>query len=197
MDKQSWRNHIKRLRNRLTKDEHQRFSREICQRVLAQPRYRRAKTILYFFSFQSEVETRPLINTGLVQQKKVILPLANIDQGTLSFFEVRDLTTELEIGAYGIWEPKAEHLRSVCPHEIELVLTPGLVFDQRGYRIGYGGGYYDRFFGGLSKKPYLVALAFELQVLSTPLPVLEFDIPVDLIVTEQRVIFCQEKRKRG
>lgn len=197
MDKQSLRNRIQRLRGQLTEEERQRFSLEICRQVSAISQYQRAKTILYFMSFRSEVETRPLILEGLAQQKKVILPLTDIDQQKLSFSELRNLATELQIGAYGICEPKAEYIRTVSAREIDLVLTPGLVFDETGYRIGYGGGYYDRFLGSLRKKPFLIALAFELQVLHTPLPVEEFDIPVDLIVTERRVILCQEKREKG
>ncbi len=197
LEKEVLRKEISRLRDELSITDRQLFSRSIHKRVLSHPEYQKADTILYFISFRSEIDTISLIKDGLISGKKVVIPITNLEEGYLTFSELRDFEQELEYGAYNILEPKTEYIRPVVPEEIELVLNPGLVFDELGYRIGYGGGYYDRFLGGLDKKPFLLAPAYELQVISDAIPYEEYDIPVDLIATERRLIPCRENREKG
>ena len=97
-----------------------------------------------------------------------------------------DLGSEVEEGTFGIPEPRPEFRRPFPPEKIDLVVVPGLAFDERGYRIGYGGGYYDGF---LTKCPQALfaGLAYEMQILKCTFPSTR-DVPVHKIITEDRVI---------
>jgi 5-formyltetrahydrofolate cyclo-ligase len=90
-------------------------------------------------------------------------------------------------------EPKPDRIKLIALEEMDLVITPGVVFDKKGCRIGYGGGFYDGLFKSLQKEKVSVALAFELQMVEE-VPVDNRDEPVDIIVTEGRVIRCNAKR---
>jgi 5-formyltetrahydrofolate cyclo-ligase len=90
-------------------------------------------------------------------------------------------------GYMGIAEPDASILHRVDPLEIDMVVVPGVAFDMARNRIGYGGGYYDRFLCTLRPDCLKVAVAFELQVFDS-IPAASYDIPVDIIVTEERII---------
>ncbi|AZR73085.1 5-formyltetrahydrofolate cyclo-ligase [Anoxybacter fermentans] len=195
MDKQTLRRKISQLRDQLSERKRELYSKKIRQRLEGLLSYKKAHTILYFVSFRSEVNTIPLIKKGLAIGKRVILPITNLSTGRLTFSELKDFDKELVVGTYGILEPKKEFIRPVQPEEIDFVLMPGLVFDHNGYRIGYGGGFYDRFLGELTRRPKLVAVAYELQVMDKPLPHEDHDIPVDMIVTEKRLIYCVKNRK--
>ncbi len=190
------RKEISRLRDQLSLKERKQYSEMIQRRITELSIYQEARTILYFVSFRSEVDTIPLIQDGLALNKRVVLPISDPSRGCLTFSEMRDCERELSPGAYGILEPKKEFMRPVQAPEIDFVLMPGLVFDLYGYRIGYGGGYYDRFLGELASKPSLIAIAFDLQIYNEPLPYEEHDIPVDFIATEKRLINCRENRKK-
>lgn len=193
-DKKELRQIVSRMRDSLTPEERAAYSAVIQDRIMGMECYRQAQTVAYFVSFRSEVDTIPLIRHGLAAGKRVLLPVVDRAAHRLLFSELRDFAGELSLSTYGILEPKPEYHRPVAAAEIEFVLTPGLVFDIWGYRIGYGGGFYDRFLSGLERKPRTVAVAYSLQVLDEPLPHEGFDIPVDRIVTEHGVVQCREKR---
>ena len=104
--------------------------------------------------------------------------------------EILDVNEDLAPGPWNIPEPKLEKLRPLEPEEIDFVVVPGVAFDQQGNRLGYGGGYYDRFFTQLRAEVPLVAITFEVQVLAE-IPVAPWDRQVDLLITEKRVIHCK------
>lgn len=195
MEKKELRQAILRLRDQLSPEERASYSRTIRTHVESLPVYREAQTVAYFVSFKSEVDMIPLIRQGLAEGKRVLLPIADIESRKLTFSELQDFDVELSLSTYGILEPKKEFIRPVAYEEIELVLTPGVVFDRLGYRIGYGGGFYDRFLGSLAVKPPTVAIAFDLQVSDSLLPREGFDMPVDQIITERRKIPCEDFRE--
>lgn len=194
-DKNKLRNKISSLRDKISNDDWTSLSEQINDKVKGLTPYKKADTALFFCSFRSEVNTIPLIKTALEEGKKVILPITDTSRGELIFSQLKDFEEELTEGTYGILEPKDEYIRPVDPEEFDFVLMPGMVFDKKGYRIGYGGGYYDKFLGCLSELPHLVAVAFDLQVIDGQVPYEDHDIPVDLIVTEERVINCEKNRK--
>lgn len=105
----------------------------------------------------------------------------------LTFSEIRGLDKELEIGAFGIREPKPEFLHPVRLEEAQVVLVPGIAWDYRGYRIGYGGGYYDRTINSLHTSVFMIGLAYEFQIVKQ-IPTGRYDRRVDKLVTEKRVI---------
>jgi len=98
---------------------------------------------------------------------------------------------ELEPGYYNILTPKQEFIRYIDPSEIDLVIVPGAVFDREGYRVGYGGGYYDKFLSSKIRKDISkIAIAFDLQIVDK-VPREEHDISVDYIITEKEIIKCK------
>ena len=105
--------------------------------------------------------------------------------------EICDLRRDLHPGYKGIPEPSEDASRQVLENELGLIIAPGLAFDKRGYRIGYGKGFYDRFLFGLSQKVPAVGLAFDFQVVPT-LPVSPGDFPLDLIITDERMIWREK-----
>jgi 5-formyltetrahydrofolate cyclo-ligase len=119
--------------------------------------------------------------------KRVCIPKALPKSRELIPSLLLDWGEDLDPGAYEIPEPRSGALRPIEASEIDLLIVPGVAFDLKGNRLGYGGGYYDRFFPLLRPQTPLVALAFELQIVSW-VPVEEWDQQVHCIVTEERVI---------
>ncbi len=156
-------------------------SRKIEERLFALPEFRAARVVMFFASFRSEVETLPMIRRALAEGKRVVLP--KVAGRDLALFEIRDVDRDVQTGTWGIPEPVQG--ASVAVQDIDFLIVPGAVFDERGNRLGYGAGYYDRIlsnYGGPT-----TALAFEIQVVSK-VPVAAHDVPVQKIVTERRVI---------
>ena len=159
----------------------QEWGQRVAERFLALPEVRPATTIMLFWSFGSEVPTRPLIDR--LHERGVAVALPRIEGAEL--VPVRyvpgDPTTLTSFGA----EEPVGGVR-LDPSAIDVVGVPGVAFDRRGRRIGYGRGYYDRFLRGL--RAFTVGLAFELQVLDEDLPGGSFDLAVDAIVTEDGTV---------
>ena len=163
-----------------------RLSAAAIERAQALDAFRRARVVLGYASFGSELDTRLLLQQVLAGGRTLVLPRVDREARRLGLHEVRDLDAELRPGTWGIPEPVPARCRLVAPAEIDFVLVPGLVFDPEGGRIGYGAGYYDRLLGAWPEPlPPLVAAAFELQVVPA-VPVLATDRRVDLVVTESR-----------
>ncbi|MDP7322999.1 MAG: 5-formyltetrahydrofolate cyclo-ligase, partial [Candidatus Woesearchaeota archaeon] len=109
----------------------------------------------------------------------------------LQLSEIKNFN-ELEPKTWGILEPKDEFIRKFDIENVDLVIIPGIVFDQNGHRIGYGYGYYDRFLKKLDKNVVKIGFGFEFQIVDK-IPEEKHDVPVDIMVTEKRVINCNEK----
>jgi 5-formyltetrahydrofolate cyclo-ligase len=154
-----------------------------------------AGVMMVYVDFRNEVKTAAIITTALNQGKRVVIPVCK-EAGQLIPSEVYQFPEDLEPGTWGILEPKPGRLRPVEPGEIDLVLVPGVAFDQRGNRLGYGAGYYDRFLAKASPSATFVALAYELQVVEDVFPV-EHDMPVHYILTEDRLIDCRDNYAGG
>jgi 5-formyltetrahydrofolate cyclo-ligase len=155
----------------------------ITQRVLSLPEVVAAKHVMAFWSFGSEVPTLPLLTALSDRGVRVALP--RIEDGDL---EVRawspgDPMTETSFGAL---EP-AEGAR-VDPGALDVVVVPAVAFDRHGRRVGYGGGFYDRFLPRLRLEAARIGIAYAVQVLDRDLPSGAFDQPVDAVVTEVEVV---------
>jgi 5-formyltetrahydrofolate cyclo-ligase len=109
-----------------------------------------------------------------------------LQEKRLLLSEIRDFPGELSQGSFGILEPKAEFIRPVSPEELEIVVVPGVAFDYEGTRIGYGGGFYDRFLKEV-KDATIIGLAYECQILPK-LPRKDHDVRVDKIITPKCII---------
>lgn len=146
--------------------------------------YRRSSVVLVYVGFGSELQTETFLRRVLDDGKVLLLPRVNREERRLDLHEVENLDQDLEAGTWGIREPKPDLCRRVEPAAIDFVLVPGVAFDPRGARLGYGGDYYDRLFAVCTDShPFLVAAALELQMVDE-VPLEEHDARVDLIITE-------------
>ncbi len=168
----------------LGEEERKTKSRIIQQKILDLPEFKKAKVVLLFLDFRGEVETMALAEATIALKKRLILPRC-APQGILLPIEVSDLTQDLEPGAFGIREPKLT-LGVVEPLEIDLIIIPGSGFDLQGNRLGYGGGFYDRFFMRMNPSTPRVALSFECQVIAQ-VPVDKHDAKMTMLITENDV----------
>jgi 5-formyltetrahydrofolate cyclo-ligase len=180
-DKRRVRNAVRGERDAVPVEVREERAERMVGRFLDLPEVRRARTIMLFSSFGSEVPTGSLIER--LHARGVVVALPRIEGAALVPvpYAPGDPTTTTSFGAQ---EPTADV--RLDPSSIDVVGVPGVAFDRRGRRIGYGGGYYDRFLRGLPA--FTVGLVFGLQVVDRDLPAGRFDLPVDAIVTEDETI---------
>lgn len=169
-------------------------SASITEKIIDLEEYRRAGTIMVYVDFRNEVETAALIRAALAAGKRVAVPVTDIPGKKLTPSRLLDYPGDLVPGAWGILEPRAEFFRPVRPEEIDLVVVPGVAFDEKGNRLGYGGGFYDRFLPRTRQGTVYLAPAFELQVKPDVYPG-KHDCPVHILVTEERVIRTDAGRR--
>lgn len=190
VEKEHLRRYILRLRDRQSIGELEQKSGDIIDQVLHLHEYVRARGVACYVSKDSEVNTRTLIRTALDQEKRVLVPVVKSGDIDLFFSEIRDLGKELATGTFGILEPKAEFVRPVGLDVVDLMFVPGIVWDKDGYRLGWGRGYFDRAIKKLPEHVRSAGLAFNMQLINQ-VPRDQFDVPVDMVVTESRVIRCR------
>jgi|SRR5215831_11733441 len=187
VEKENLRRYILRLRNRQSISEIEQKSADIVEQVLLLHEYVRARGIACYVSKDSEVNTRTLIRNALDRDKRVLIPVVKPGDIDLFFSEVKELGKELAPGTFGILEPKTEFVRPVDLDAVDLIFVPGIVWDRDGYRLGWGRGYFDRVLTRLPEHVRSAGLAFNMQMI-TRVPRDQFDVPVDMVVTESRVI---------
>ena len=159
-------------------------SKRITARLLALDDYRKARCVMAYVGFGSEIDTARFVTETLVQGKTLVLPKVVRGNRALKLYAVQDPESQLEAGVWGIRQPRADLCAEVPASQVEFVLVPGVAFTRCCERLGYGGGFYDRFICGLAPRPALVAAAFALQVLPE-LPISATDQRVDRLVTEE------------
>lgn len=175
VNKKELRQQIRIQKRAMTEAQIEEKSRVLAEKFRACPQYAAAKTIYGYLPYNQEVRTVPMLRQALLDGKQVAVPKVFGDD--MKFILLPDLDAVAK-GYAGIPEPIADGPEADDPHA--LVLMPGLVFDPRGHRIGYGGGFYDKFLSREPKHP-TVALCYDFQVLPE-LETEEFDIPVDLVL---------------
>ena len=176
-------------RDALSAEERLKKSDEVASRLFKQPDIIKAKNIFVYVSFRSEVDTYSMINAFIEQGKTVSVPFVDMKKKSMISCRIKSQKNDLTPGTFGVPEPVPEKIDPVSPAELDITLVPGAVFGQDGSRIGYGGGFYDRFLQKNKVKSY--ALAFDLQIVdSAPFDLLT-DMKVDYIVTEKRVFECK------
>jgi len=183
-DKQEIRKKIWSLRNGMTPEEIAAKSGLIIRRLTELRDLREASTLMIFLSFGSEILTDDLLRWGWEAGKRMVIPLCRPEDRSLTPCLLGSVG-ELEIGHYGIREPKAENIRPVLREEIDAILVPAVAFDLRGYRVGYGGGYYDRFLPEVPRAVRIGAV-FSCQIVPE-IPADPHDVRIDRIVTENGV----------
>ncbi len=162
--------------------------------LLDLPEARSAETVAGFVSTRSEIETEGALAALRGRGVHVVLPRVStgLIPPRLRFHRI-DKKSDLVFGIFGLLEPRAE-APEVPAHAIDLFLVPGLAFDRRGTRIGYGGGYYDELAAYVRAHPdatnaRFVGFGFDFQLLDA-CPAGEWDIPLDTIVTDEHIVRC-------
>lgn len=175
MDKKALRAEIRAKKRAMTAQEIEEKSAALAKAFYETAEYKNAKTIYGYLPYNQEVRTVPILEQALRDGKQVAVPKVFGD--TMRFILLPDLS-RVAAGYAGIPEPVDDGPEAADPHA--LVLMPGLAFDREGHRIGYGGGFYDRFLAGEPEHP-TVALCYSFQ-LFPHLDVEAFDVPVDLVL---------------
>lgn len=175
MDKKELRRQIRKKKRAMTQEQILQASICLGELFRQTQQYQAAKTIYGYLPYNQEVRTTAILEQALADGKKVAVPKVYGDE--MRFIYLTDLS-QVEIGYAGIPEPIQD--TPVAEDPTALVLMPGLAFDRMGHRIGYGGGFYDKF---LSREPNhpTVALCYDFQLLDR-LETEEFDVPVDLVL---------------
>ena len=175
MNKQELRRAIRERKRAMTEEEIVERSNALAEKFYNSPAYQAASTIYGYLPYNQEVRTDPMLQRALDEGKRVAVPKVYGEE--MRFIYLEDLT-QVSKGYAGIPEPIAD--APVAEDKQALVLMPGLAFDPQGHRIGYGGGFYDKF---LAKEPHhpTLALCYEFQM-QAHLDTEEFDIPVDTVL---------------
>lgn len=177
LDKRALRREIAAQKRALSPAQIEAASADLTAQLLAHPLFRAARSLYAYLSYNQEVRTLPLIRQAQALGKRVAVPKVYGDEMRFLWLDDPD---QVAPGAYGIPEPIADE--PIADDDTALVLMPGLAFDPEGRRLGYGGGFYDRF---LAKEPNhpLVALCYGFQMFDH-LETEAHDIPVDLVIAD-------------
>ena len=175
MDKSALRREIREKKKAMSLSEIEERSARLGEMFAQTDAYRQAKTIYGYMPYNQEVRTVPILERAIRDGKRVAVPKVYGD--SMRFIYLDDLT-RVERNAMGIPEPVAD--APVADDKTALVLMPGLAFDEAGHRIGYGGGFYDKFLTAEPEHP-TVALCYDFQMYAH-LDTEEFDIPVDMVI---------------
>lgn len=183
-EKKDLRKIILNKRNFIDNNTKEEMDREIFNKLINLDLYKEAKNIFIYLSFGSEIDTKPIIDRALEEGKEVYIP--KVYKINKEMRAIRLNTFEdLEKNSMGILEPK-DDFNFIAKEKIDLIIVPGAVFDFKGNRIGYGGGYYDRFLSNIKDKRNKIVLAYNLQIVDN-IEAEEHDIKVDYIITNSRI----------
>lgn len=161
------------LQNREEKDK------AILERFLSLTQYKTAKTVMTYLSYKSEPDTLALAEKMIQDGKTVCAPVCG-EHGQMDSFAFSDLSL-LHRSSMGIWEPPEDRL--IPPEDIDLIIVPGCAFTKNGYRLGYGGGYYDRYL----PKTHAFTCGFFYEALKREFPSEETDVPLHAAITEEQI----------
>ncbi|WP_087971682.1 5-formyltetrahydrofolate cyclo-ligase [Oceanobacillus rekensis] len=174
---------IENLKN-LPEVDRKRIEEKLRAQLLSSSLWSGAETIGITMAQEFEWSTKPIIQAAWEQNKKICVPKCYPKEKKLTFFELKSFD-QLEVVYYNLLEPKPEMDKEINKNSMDLLIVPGVVFDRNGYRIGFGGGYYDRFLKGYPN--ISISLCSKLQ-LENHVPAEDFDIAVNYLITEDEMI---------
>ncbi|MDR6998746.1 5-formyltetrahydrofolate cyclo-ligase [Neobacillus niacini] len=186
-DKRSFRKQMMDTLSQVSKPIYEDLSYKIANRLFDDQDWRNARVIGITISKVPEVDTYQIIRKAWELGKQVVVPKCLPKEKLLSFRILTEFS-QLESVYYGLFEPKEELTKEVEPGLIDLLIVPGLAYTKEGYRIGFGGGYYDRFLSNYRGKT--MSLAFDIQVVPE-FSIEEHDLPVSKIMTNHEVIITK------
>lgn len=183
MDKKQIRDLYKKKRSSLSEEERLEMSEKALAKLVNCDDYKNANHIFAFINMGTEINTKIAIKKFLEDEKKVYVPITKKGENEMKFTRLRDLS-HLVQGNFGVPQPGEEYIKYVDHNLADLVLVPGLSFDTKGYRTGYGGGFYDRFFASITTDCIKVGYCFSTQLSEEDLPTNQYDIAVDYVITD-------------
>ena len=186
-EKRKLRKYIQNKRDCLSLKEREKRSKEAIEKFISTKYYIKAKSILIYYPFRSEIDTTIIIKDALSKDKKIILP--KVDNNELSLYFVNDISVQLEKGNYSIMEPVPSLCRCAKVTDIDLAVMPGVCFDKSLNRLGYGGGFYDKLLSYLPNRVKKISLCFDIQVLSKNIPTSKNDKKIDILITESTIYY--------
>jgi len=146
------------------------------------------KNIMIFVSFRNEVQTHNMIKELLSEDdKNIYVPYIDKRVNNMRISKIEDFEKDLQPGMFNILEPKINLRKDELYKKLEMIVVPGLIFSKQGYRIGYGGGFYDKFLSKIKDDVMKIGITFSPFIVDK-LPVDKYDLPVDLIITENNEI---------
>ena len=164
-------------------------SQTIFEYLVEMKSFEKSCCIFTYLSFKNEVNTDRIVDFSLKNGKDLYIPLCNTAIKELVVCKMESWE-DLELSRFGILEPKIENIKIGNREDISLAIVPGVVFDKKGNRIGYGAGYYDKFFSSLKKDICKVGICYSFQVMDS-ITVSSYDVPMDYLVTEKEIIKCK------
>jgi 5-formyltetrahydrofolate cyclo-ligase len=174
------------LRNRIEPILSSAYSGMIFARIKEFPVYEKAKTVMFYLSYGSEVVTDAMVSSSIEEGKIVAVPaIQNPGDGNMVAVKLLKLEDAYQ-SVYGIRQPEINQEDILEKDEIDLVFVPGIAFDYDGFRIGYGKGYFDRWLEGIPPEK-TIGIAYDFQ-LTDKMPAGKYDMPVGMIITEKRII---------
>lgn len=159
----------------------------IARNILSLPVYQDSATIMMYLNYWDEVDTGGIAEDTLQAGKRLVIPLCKGDIIIPS--EIKHLEEDVQIGMFGIREPRPTNSKTVQPKDIDIILVPGVAFDTQGNRIGFGKGFYDRFLPQLRDDVSIIGLAYSCQVVDK-IDAEDHDFKMSLLVTENGVVYC-------
>ncbi|MDQ0254410.1 5-formyltetrahydrofolate cyclo-ligase [Evansella vedderi] len=180
MNKQDLRDKVKERMATISLEQRNSKTREIHKQLFEKEEWKMGKLIGTTISTGNEIDTYTIIKQAWKEGKDIAVPKCIPKEKELTFYKISSFE-DLEVSYFHLKEPIPERTVAVKPDDIDLLIVPGIVFDRGGYRIGYGGGYYDRFLQGRELKT--CSLCFEFQLVDA-VPKEKHDIPVKIIITE-------------
>jgi 5-formyltetrahydrofolate cyclo-ligase len=182
--KKELRKKIQNRRDNLSVQYRKKRSKIIAEKFLNTDYYINSSNILIYYPFRSEIDVTIIIKEALKNKKNIILP--RIYNRQLKLFYVNDLEKQLEKGTYNIMEPTIDLCMPAEISDIDLVVVPGVGFDKKLNRLGYGGGFYDKLLLRIPKEVKKIALCFDIQVVDS-IPASKNDVRVDLLITDAKI----------
>lgn len=183
MSKKNERQCIKERLKQMEKTEYLERSANLANRLFNMQAWQKANRIGLTYSRFPEVDTLSIITHALKIGKRVALPRTTMHDRTMAFYTIEDFN-DLELRSYGLYEPKIDASSYVSPDELDLLLVPGVAFTTDGYRLGMGGGFYDRYLPQV--KGATVSLCFKEQLVRS-LSIESHDLPVDVVISEENL----------
>ncbi len=192
LDKKSIRRKMLIERRDMTREDINDLSSIIINKLKKLPIYKSSRSVMLYLSFENEIDSSEIIKDCLKDGKRVIVPFCDNSDMSITPTEIKDMSTDLYTSKMGYIQPKKESLSPVDISEIDLIILPGIAFDRKGYRVGFGAGYYDRFLGQVNFEIPTVGLAYDFQIIDSFIQMEDYDIPIDYVMTEERIIVRTE-----